>query len=289
MKTSKSGFTLMELLVVIVIISLLAGMLFPVFSRIQDRGREVKCTSNLRQLHTAAMSFMSNNGGYLPHAASAKRWDRDDADVWQETGWINGWVASYEVNTDDMISYWWDQGGTNGIYCIQRGSIFPYLGDAGDESVYVCPTMLLKAREDLNGDYENVTRSYGMNVKLSNAKYSDIDGVSRKMLFADQGFQVGARNLYGAATGSPGPSDDDPDDTTSGGTYFQRFNKAMDGCIDYQLGSDLENIGELHGRNPGQNTGMAKVVFADGHVESVEHVNSEYIQDGRWEYGQRVE
>ncbi|HOC32320.1 MAG TPA: type II secretion system protein, partial [Armatimonadota bacterium] len=39
------AFTLIELLVVISIISVLAGMLFPVFAGAQERGRQTQCIS----------------------------------------------------------------------------------------------------------------------------------------------------------------------------------------------------------------------------------------------------
>lgn len=51
---TKRGFTLIELLVVIGIISILASILFPVFARSREKGRQAACLSNLRQI---ALSF----------------------------------------------------------------------------------------------------------------------------------------------------------------------------------------------------------------------------------------
>lgn len=45
-----NGFTLIELLVVIGIISILASILFPVFARAREKGRQAACLSNLRQI-----------------------------------------------------------------------------------------------------------------------------------------------------------------------------------------------------------------------------------------------
>lgn len=285
----------MELLVVIVIIGILAAMLFPVFGKIQERGRAVKCTSNLRQLHTAAMSYVSSSGGLLPRVASAKVWRYDE-----ETGsygftWQTGWVASYPPTSTQMRSYWWEEGGSNGTYCIQNGTLFKYLGDAGDESVYVCPTMALKAREEMTGEYRNVTRSYGMNMDLSNVKYMDVDGLSRMMLFADQGFEKMTAAVGGVAKQwlkNTGDASNDPD-PAAGEDSVQRFFRGIDGSIDYKKQSGkydtLEYIGELHGRKPGANTGMANVVFCDGHVELVTYTETTNVCTGAWEYGKRVQ
>ncbi len=45
-----SGFTLVELLIVIAIIALLAAILFPVFARARENARRASCQSNMRQL-----------------------------------------------------------------------------------------------------------------------------------------------------------------------------------------------------------------------------------------------
>jgi prepilin-type N-terminal cleavage/methylation domain-containing protein/prepilin-type processing-associated H-X9-DG protein len=52
-----TGFTLIELLVVIAIIAILAAILFPVFSRVREKARQISCGSNLRQVQLAIAQY----------------------------------------------------------------------------------------------------------------------------------------------------------------------------------------------------------------------------------------
>ena len=56
----RGGFTLIELLVVIAIIALLAGMIFPVFSRARESARSITCTNHLKQLGLAFEMYCSD-------------------------------------------------------------------------------------------------------------------------------------------------------------------------------------------------------------------------------------
>jgi len=58
---STSGFTLVELLVVITIIVLLAGMTMTVGPKVMERGRATSCLANLKQLGTGTRIYLNDN------------------------------------------------------------------------------------------------------------------------------------------------------------------------------------------------------------------------------------
>ena len=61
-----AAFTLVELLVVIVVIAILAGLMLPVMGLIRARGDSIQCTSNLRQIGIAIGGYVGDNDGVLP-------------------------------------------------------------------------------------------------------------------------------------------------------------------------------------------------------------------------------
>jgi prepilin-type N-terminal cleavage/methylation domain-containing protein/prepilin-type processing-associated H-X9-DG protein len=64
-----SGFTLVELLVVIVIILLLAGILYPVFATVRAKANQVKCSSQLRQIGLGILMYAGDHDETLPIGA----------------------------------------------------------------------------------------------------------------------------------------------------------------------------------------------------------------------------
>ncbi len=64
----RKKFTLIELLIVISIIAILAGMLLPALNRARDRAKQIKCASNERQLGTAIIAYVLDNHDMIPYA-----------------------------------------------------------------------------------------------------------------------------------------------------------------------------------------------------------------------------
>ena len=80
-KAERPGFSLLELLVVMAIISLLIGILLPTLPRVRDAARRVACGSNLRQIGLGVEMYKDGNREQFPLARYMPRpWLSADED-----------------------------------------------------------------------------------------------------------------------------------------------------------------------------------------------------------------
>lgn len=70
----RGGFTLVEMLVVIVIIAVLAGLLLPAVAGILDEVRIVNCGNNLKQLYQLANVYATSRKGQWPKGRGEDLW-----------------------------------------------------------------------------------------------------------------------------------------------------------------------------------------------------------------------
>jgi prepilin-type N-terminal cleavage/methylation domain-containing protein/prepilin-type processing-associated H-X9-DG protein len=111
-RTSRRGFTLVELLVVIGIIALLISILLPALNKAREDAKRVRCLNQQRQLVMAWMMYNTGSKNHLCSANTPQYPPADNKGVWY---WACG------GNTLDSLSY---------------GVLWPFLKDY---DVYKCP------------------------------------------------------------------------------------------------------------------------------------------------------
>lgn len=86
-RTGAAAFTVLELLVVVGVIGVLAGLVVPALAGARQTSRRIQCLHNLKQLATAVFIYTNDNFGYFPPAYYAPRreGDRLVTEAWDYT------------------------------------------------------------------------------------------------------------------------------------------------------------------------------------------------------------
>jgi len=73
-RTNRSGFSLIELVVVMAIITVLAAIMFPMIFTAREAARRRVCMNNLRQIAMAITMYAMDHGGYTPPQPGSPWW-----------------------------------------------------------------------------------------------------------------------------------------------------------------------------------------------------------------------
>ena len=139
----KKAFTLIELLAVIVVLSVLIGLSFPVYSRIAENGRAVACLSNLRQIGAGLNLYLGEHDTTFPTLNAARSSTTQDVPTIDNT--LNSYInnpatficpSDYQgIGKASGTSYYWNSVlngqslGALNFLSISDPTSIPVLGD----------------------------------------------------------------------------------------------------------------------------------------------------------------
>ena len=105
--SSRKNFTLIELLIVIAIIAILAGMLLPALNSAREKARGIFCAGSLKQFGLSFHNYTDSNNGYYPWLPNSNQGQQicywrhlmmRSGDLPYKTLTVSGVVTRREVN-----------------------------------------------------------------------------------------------------------------------------------------------------------------------------------------------
>ncbi len=219
-------FTLIELLVVIAMIAILAAMILPALNKAREKGRAIRCMSQLKQIVTGELAYCNDNDDEIVPVRMYSSIAKNDRASWIFLSW------TYITGQPTMPAY------------LTSGQIAMSTTRA-KATVLACPSS--NRLKQLNSEYMTSQRfSYGINgvpgVDDFKPKLSRIKNPSGKFFISDSS---GSMYLYTPYTG----------------TYHPMIRHGAGGLDDTNLTSDSGAIYWQAGR-----AGIANTAFFDGHV-----------------------
>jgi len=270
----RAGFTLVEMLIVIAIITLLMGLLLPAISAARASARSLQCQSNLRQLGLACIQYRDTNGAYPQYRAEyppitnafgvqRPRWQ------WILASQLGGWAQN-----PDVIR--------------AAGPADPtYTNVPLDNKIFVCPAMDSSSSDALsirNGSY-----GYNFGYLGNNRTMVDGDNSTPTLRYPVRDVKEPMRTIaFGDSRGGNIPHGghsmtlDPPhmvvrnDRQSVNSPYWQQayFNGAFSsgmgpaGVNPYGPDEGTPDITVPFSPVEARHAGRGNVVFLDGHVES---------------------
>ncbi len=152
---ARSGFTLVELLVVLAVVGILASLLLPALARAKAKGQGIFCLNNMRQLGYAWVMYADEHTGRLPYNLGGDL-TRHTAAPRTNANWVNNILSWEETDSDN----------TN-TATITQASLAPYANNA--VRIYRCPSDHVLSDRQIAAGWLGRIRSYSMNAMMGDA------------------------------------------------------------------------------------------------------------------------
>lgn len=155
-----AGFTLVELMTVIFIMTILSAILLPALNKGKTRSQAIACLNNLRQLQLSWGMFPDDNSGELPANDFVDGMKFGSATTYTGPSWCPG-----NARTDFTSA------------SIEQGQLFQYNKSA---AIYRCPSDNSKVELPTGSDPVLRTRSYSMSSAINSQVTSGFFPAFRK-------------------------------------------------------------------------------------------------------------
>jgi prepilin-type N-terminal cleavage/methylation domain-containing protein/prepilin-type processing-associated H-X9-DG protein len=229
MRTERTAFTLVELLVVMAIIGVLMALLLPAVQRAREAARNSSCQNNLKQIGLALSQYHET---YRSYPASSIHWMRDPwclgcfygpGFTWRTMILAElGYEQLYASINFDYVYSPYGQGDTTGIPVNTTAN-------AVRVSLYVCPSEA----------YLHAARQYACNTNWGNICGGPFPSFSSNYM-SSAGTKLGPGSLFGG----PSTGCDDNWWTTDGVIYVReatRMHEIIDGLANTLLVGEAGN------------------------------------------------
>jgi prepilin-type N-terminal cleavage/methylation domain-containing protein/prepilin-type processing-associated H-X9-DG protein len=132
-KKAKAGFTLVELLIVISVIGVLAGLTLPLVSKLRSHAEQTACAASMSQFAQGIQGFANNNDGSLPtqyQIRGEKAGFTQYMNFGSDGGSDTGFYRSTTTKCPTLVKYYLQFPGNNGTIGA-AGSTHAGIGDSG--------------------------------------------------------------------------------------------------------------------------------------------------------------
>lgn len=149
------GFSLLEMLLVLSIMSLLSALIFPVFNTVRGKARQAACQSNLRQIGQTFSMYIQDYDGIYPYAVDAG--DRYSSSIWSQYPDFQNEIPEMDMVQEVLLPYY------------HSSQLFRCPSDSG----YLIDDFTDTALDAVPSSFEKFGTSYGYRTEIAQKHISE--------------------------------------------------------------------------------------------------------------------